>query len=208
MIRALERRAENYMDLDSAYWEAVKEAGVSGTSSITWRYISMTSTGGLREVQLDGDPEVLNSAYQNFLAAWKGGIDEVGVDVFGQALVDLGWSSCHDVHRVTEYFRGTLQSVRQVAREIAYRDFYELYRGAYEASVISTMWARGGKYERWGWEDQVPVWVTGRDLRASELEWILKIPVGFGEAADIHHAMMVNKDFADLVREFLALPRA
>ncbi|WP_159042620.1 hypothetical protein [Streptomyces curacoi] len=195
------------VDLDSAYWEAVGQAGISGTRSIAINYISLTSTGEFSEVQLDGEPEVLNSAYQHFLAAWRAGIDEVGADVFGQALIDLGWSSDDNADRVTEYFRGTQQSVRKIAHEIAHGDFREIYRGAYEAAIISRMWARGGKCELWRWEEPVPVWVTRRDLRASELEWLLKIPVGFGEAVDIHHAMMANKDFADLVHEFLALPR-
>jgi hypothetical protein len=193
------------IDLDTAYWEAADRAGAKGTSSIAVNYIEWVSFEFPSEYPIVGDPRVLNSAYQHFLAARKAGIDEVGVEVFGQALIDLGWSTADDLDLSVAYFRGSQQSVQKVAQEIARGDWGMIYRGACEAARLSVMWGRGGIYGHYD-ERAVPVWVMEKDLKGSQLEWLLRIPAGFGDATNIHQAMMADQDFADSVHEFLALP--
>jgi hypothetical protein len=195
------------VDLDEAYWQAVEEAGgVWGTAPIAFNYWEWFGLSvRYKDIPLAGEPRALNSAYQHFLAALKAGIDEVGLEVFGQALVDLGWSSVDDVDRVSAYFRGSKQSVRIVARYIGYGDWALIYRGACEAACLSMMWAGRGKFKHYRGQE-LPVWVRERNLVGSQLEWLLKIPPWFGRAADIHHAMMADEDFAESVHEFLALP--
>ncbi|MFD5735859.1 hypothetical protein ACFWIY_23965 [Streptomyces sioyaensis] len=197
LIYALSARLSPFKDLDDAYWDALEAAGPSGKGSAFLRveHISFMRADWGYEIQLPEDGRLVNSAYQNFTAGRLAGIDEVGHEVFGQALIDLGWAKESNVDQAVSYFKGAYQSPKSMVSVLRDHSFGEIFKYARKAGILEAMWANGGKFTRMHADLKCPKRIYDLDLRCSDLSWILDIPPGHGDSRNIHHAIVSNLEF-------------
>jgi len=151
------------------------------------------------EFQTPTDRRLTNSAYQNFAAGRIAGIDEVGVDLFGRALIELDWAKESSVEHAISYFKGAYQNPKNVIAALHDDTFGQIFKYARKAGVLEIVWANGGTFRDPNPAHRFPEWVYEIDIRRADLSGILDIPPGYGGSVDIHHAIISNPGFKNAV---------
>lgn len=197
-------RITPHQEADQAYWDAQEMAGPSGRAvyPIHLEHLSFYSILAGRRFQEPRDRSGANSAYQHVQAALNAGFDEVGHDVLAQSLLELGWAQSRTINETIQYLESSRHKPRNTLKGLAYDTFEKLCHQASMASAISFMWANEGTCES-AWRPNEPAWLIGKDLRNSDLQWILLLPCGYGDPDTIHHAMIADPVFAAKVEQFL-----